>query len=344
MVLYLGKKFTSTTAGRRIVEATCEKCQTPYFYELAREGIGMASAPYYLGQEAAEKRAERSAQKNLSKLLVNDVELVPCPKCHWINESTVRRFRKQCYRGSWKYITLAIAFVVLSVPVVVAVADSSAQLLRFTLLFQLLAIAIVLMVTPLLRSRIRPNRLFPDPPVLPPGTPPAFLEQFDPNGSKAVIQAIPSVKAPADYAIIRPGQVQLPHLCMLCLQPPSTLYTPPFRVNPESEPPVLLCATCHKSLRKKWLVLAMGTAVAGLAVAAFVATLPAKIDNLGRWFAFIVMGLILLPTAIAILPNQFCRPYKLRVLDRSRGIFSFKARNPAFTQLVIDAVREHDLL
>jgi hypothetical protein len=32
MFVYVGKNFTATLTGRRIVEVCCDKCQTQFFY------------------------------------------------------------------------------------------------------------------------------------------------------------------------------------------------------------------------------------------------------------------------------------------------------------------------
>src|SRR5688500_3352479 len=97
-MFYFGKVFTATEAGRRMVSVRCEKCRTAFWYELSRVAVGRASAPYYLFQESAERRADRNAKRDLARRLEEDAELVPCPKCHWVNQELVNRYRSGLYR------------------------------------------------------------------------------------------------------------------------------------------------------------------------------------------------------------------------------------------------------
>ena len=69
MFVYVGKSYTATLRGSRIVPVTCERCQARFSYELIRVGIGRASAPYYIGQAAAADRAAKAAEKDLAKRL-----------------------------------------------------------------------------------------------------------------------------------------------------------------------------------------------------------------------------------------------------------------------------------
>src|ERR1044071_4157460 len=98
MFVYVGKRFTATATGRRIVEVRCDKCQAQYFYELLRQATGTASAPYYLGQNSAARRSEKIAQKRLAKRLAAESDLVGCPSCKWVNEELVRGYRRMRYR------------------------------------------------------------------------------------------------------------------------------------------------------------------------------------------------------------------------------------------------------
>ena len=98
MFVYVGKSFSSVVTGSRIVRVTCEKCHADFFYELVRQGKGAASAPYYIGQARAAKRAEKAARKSLEKKLAREAEMVPCPRCRWINQSLIQGYRRTRYR------------------------------------------------------------------------------------------------------------------------------------------------------------------------------------------------------------------------------------------------------
>src|SRR3954464_13576384 len=97
-MIYVGKDYSSTVSGRRLVSVVCEKCQTSYRYELTRQGHGSASSPYFLFADDLEDRAADRAQGNLAKRLDREAELVPCPKCYWINQDLVNRYRRRLCR------------------------------------------------------------------------------------------------------------------------------------------------------------------------------------------------------------------------------------------------------
>src|SRR5690242_15731697 len=107
MFVYVSRTFTTTVVGRRWEKVTCEKCQAEFHYELVRIGVGSSSAPYYIGQDSARQRASGTAQRNLDKRLAREAELVPCPKCRWVNQDLIRRYRRSLYRaGPWLSLLL----------------------------------------------------------------------------------------------------------------------------------------------------------------------------------------------------------------------------------------------
>src|SRR5438067_1274597 len=97
MHVYHAKVFKSSTSGLRVESVVCEKCATTFSYELVRVGAGTASAPYYIGQTAAKARADQRARADLQKRLAREAELVPCPKCHWVNDGLIERVRRRRY-------------------------------------------------------------------------------------------------------------------------------------------------------------------------------------------------------------------------------------------------------
>src|SRR5262245_32162294 len=98
MFLYFGKTFHSATAGALTVGVQCEQCQCEYFYQLTRIGTGAGSAAYNLGQTSASARAENESRHDLERRLAEEAELVPCPRCQWINDELVRGYRLGRYR------------------------------------------------------------------------------------------------------------------------------------------------------------------------------------------------------------------------------------------------------
>lgn len=347
-MIYAGREMTATIAGGRIEPVVCERCRTHFFYELTRVASGKASAPYFLFQGAATNRAEARAGRALATRLDADVEMVPCPKCLWVNKSLIDRYRRGLYRGAGKLnaIILASSFVVgpllfgvlsegfgLHSPNVMAV-------IPLTVLAAVVASIIVLIVRHRWRMSIDPNRLHPRPPVLPPGTPPAMVEEVDVRTGQTVLRAVPRPEDPQafgthEWAVLRPGQMKLPPNCCVCLGQPQTYYHSPVSVNSTNEDlPVPLCGTCASRLAGKWwlILLASGFAIAG--TASLMAIVMTFGDAFGRWFLFGTIGGISALVAPVILANSLCRPYQIRAVDPSRGIFRFRAKNAGFTALV----------
>ncbi len=183
MFLYFGKRFDSTQVGRRVVKVECNRCGCEYFYELTRIGIGAASAPYGIGTGSASRRAQKLSETDLQKRLTREADLVPCPRCNWINDELVQGYRRGRYRGLNK-LALLVGIIGTACGLICAwfvsigpPADRGAVpyvLFGGPAVFVLLTIAVILLRNAL-RWLIRPNRHFPRAPKLPPNTPPALM-------------------------------------------------------------------------------------------------------------------------------------------------------------------------
>src|SRR5271168_4267520 len=97
-VHYHAKVINAERVGGRIVRVACTRCGCEYFYKFTRIGIGSTQAPYGLGVDRATRKANQKAQKDLDRRLASEAELVPCPKCHWINDDLVVGCRRGSYR------------------------------------------------------------------------------------------------------------------------------------------------------------------------------------------------------------------------------------------------------
>ena len=97
-LLYFGKRLESARAGLCLVGVECDECGCEYSYELARIGSGGATAPYGIGKAAAARSSQQQSQRDLRKRLAYEAELVPCPKCNWINEELVHGYRLGRFR------------------------------------------------------------------------------------------------------------------------------------------------------------------------------------------------------------------------------------------------------
>jgi protein-arginine kinase activator protein McsA len=91
------KSVKSQASGNRIEAVICEKCQTRFYYKLARTGAGNASGLVFF-DESARLRAKTAAQHNLQLRLSQEAELVACPQCHWINQELIEKCRRQFFR------------------------------------------------------------------------------------------------------------------------------------------------------------------------------------------------------------------------------------------------------
>ena len=110
MFAYWGKHVASEHVGGRIVRVECAKCGCEYFYELTRIGTGSGTAPYGIGTASATRSAKEQSQRDLGQRLAFEAELVPCPKCNWINDDLVNGFRLGRYRRLGR-VAIGVGFV-----------------------------------------------------------------------------------------------------------------------------------------------------------------------------------------------------------------------------------------
>jgi len=202
MRLYFSKAFFAEPVEGSVVRVVaCEKCSTAFGYELKRVGFGSASAPYYLGQKSAKLRAERKAQKHLARQLACDVEMVPCPKCRWVNVAAIKAYRKPRYK-SWGLIALFPFLVALVVASPMLAFISLVQWVDHPVLWYVLygVIALLLIAGMLLMALmiwvewewnrwVDPNQWVDGQrqPVVPPNTPSAMLVEQTSDGGIIVV-------------------------------------------------------------------------------------------------------------------------------------------------------------
>jgi hypothetical protein len=347
--IYAGKSFTATQTGSRTVPVHCEKCQTEFFYDLVRQGTGQASAPYYIGQRGAQRRAEKAAAKALAKKLARDSELVPCPACHWINESLAISFRKMRLR--W-IVTSAVvlSFVIFLITFIVCAAQPRREFSEtwyLDLLYSALAIlpivGLAAVTGRILAGRINPNRNFPHPPRLLPGTPrgwtTAELSQPRPDDQGRYVPPAEADEIYPGWALFRAGRMQLAPVCCECLAPATAVYKPWFTLNkrPSLSPP--LCRDCRSRLRQGWFLAALGTVLASFA-GAFILAFSLVNHTADQLPLAIVFGVILAVVSLAIVPNYFTKPFSLRVVDKDRAIYRIWFRNEQYTELVRASARK----
>jgi hypothetical protein len=333
MLLYYGRRYDAASVGARVVGVVCEKCGCEYFYELARVGAGAASAPYAIGSAGAERSAKQQARKDLDRRLTEEAELVPCPKCRWINEELVAGHRRGRYRGA---TTLAVGLGVVGILASLAgawfvslgpAADRGA-LPYFLIGGPAVSIALaaaVLLLRYLLRARIRPNRHHPQPPRLPHGSPAALV----PNRANGQLEPADPAPEPGGRAgawiDFQVGRNSLPPICCQCLASaaPGSEYRRPVR--PAVDLVVPLCAPCaHRWTRHLWL-----GALAALALTAGVglpALLLIKLDEIVFWMAVVGLGIVA-PVVGSMVAGRMAEPVRVKVVDSSRGVVRLWFRN-----------------
>jgi hypothetical protein len=206
----------------------------------------------------------------------------------------------------------------------------------------------VLLLRRMLWQRVNPNATYPRPGPVPPGTPPALIETRNADTGELYLTPVPRAEGTeaavggVEWATFRPGQVVFPEVCCVCLDGATTGYAVPFSVNSGSEVPVPLCPGCAWDLKKMWWLAAFVVGLLAAAISAGIALAIPKTDEVGRWILFTFLTVFAVPVAAAVIPAMICRPYRLRTVDGDRGVVRFRAKNPAYTQLVAQQAREAD--
>ncbi len=180
-VHYHAKTINAERVGARLVRVACTRCGCEYFYKFTRIGSGSAQAPYGLGVGRATTKANQKAQKDLQRRMSSESELVPCPKCNWINEELVAGFRRGSYRKLGESAAaLGVFGVILTVILGFVVASVGPRGITWMLLIPVGVLSLsggMFLWRHWARGRIQPNQDHPLPPKLPVGSPPALLKE-----------------------------------------------------------------------------------------------------------------------------------------------------------------------
>lgn len=351
--IHFGKNFTRVVNGSQWRRVECERCRTAYFYLLSRAGVGHGEAPYYVGQKSAERRAATAAERSLAERLAHDVELVPCPKCKWVNESLVDQYRRRRYRG-WR---MGIGLLLLGGPVAALITfilmqedggrppPSHALPIAVAVCGGCLALAaLVASFRHWLRLRIDPNRDHPGPHELPPGTPPALLLRPSIGATPAMLEPALTARAAvndgepaAGWAVLRAGQSPFLEVCCACMADADRVFSLPFSEGAQPRAP--LCGACLGMLRRLWWQLAVMAFVATAIIVGTVTWLLPGVDDTGRMMIFTTFTVLCGITAVAVIPGRICRPFRLRTIDGERSVRRFAAHHPEYTRQLIECHR-----
>jgi hypothetical protein len=335
---YHAKVINAERVGKRLVRVACTRCGCEYYYNFTRIGVGSAQAPYGLGVDRATRTANHRAQKDLERRLALEAELVPCPKCNWINDELVAGFRRGSYRNLGdKAGLIAAVGVIIGVVLGVAFAFNPAAVLTYAFVLPaglLLFAGGLFLLRSWLRSRIRPNGDHPLAPKLPPGSPPALVK--DPMSGKLVAAKpeFTSLAAGQDWCDFQVGRHNLPPLCCGCLAPTTPDGGHLLRVTTTMRLTIPRCADCAQATQRRSRRLWWNGAMAGmLATAAIV--IPIKLDWLEFTIASVgVFAVSLIVTALVV--RRMTAPAKVAGGDRSRGVVRLRFRNADYARAVAE--------
>jgi hypothetical protein len=336
MIFYFGRHYASTSIGGRIREVICDKCKCQYFYELTLMGAGSADAPYAIGSDAADKRATEQAERDLEKRLADEAELVPCPKCHWINDNLIQGYRRGRYRG-WTRFVLGLLLVGICITLIGAwflsigpQADRSgvpSLLIGGPVISITLAGSIVLLRN-FHRNRIQPNRDYPLAPKVPRGSPVPLILNPSTGELELALATVEPDGGDGVWMDFQIGRSVFPSVCCGCLADvaPGSGHSRP--VYPGVALMIPLCKTCASRWKRRgWL----GALLALLLVLAVV--LPVlyilKLDEIIFWLAVGCVVLII-PMIGATIAGNLDAPFRVKSIDSSRGVVKLWFRNASF--------------
>lgn len=347
MIPYFASRYECSQSGTRIVGVDCEQCRCRYFYELTRIGIGSATAPYGLWSGYAEISSKEQSAQELQARLIEEAELVPCPRCQWINEALVEGYRLSRYRWALPLgagiaffgtvaALIAVSFLQLGPP-----ADRGAvpYVLIIGPAVSVVIGGLIVLVRNFLRSRIQPNHSFPAPPKLPAGVPPALLVHEATQTLHPVVCHEVSATGECEWFDFQIGRHRLPKCCSHCLNEASDkhVWTHPITVAVQLSVP--RCADCKRRSRgvylRAWCLAFPVSLAIGIGL-----LLIARLNDDFFWILAGCWVLICLAAA-AFYASARSAPVSLRIVDRSRGILRLKFRNPGYRPETIWTAQSH---
>jgi hypothetical protein len=358
MFIYIGKNFTATVTGSVLRKIPCERCQSEYGYQLSRTAQGTASAPYYIAQGAAQRRAQRAAAKRLARLLEHDEELVPCPGCGHVQMRAVLAARRRSYKPlkSLGIAAIALGAAGAIITGIVAANEPSNRsndgFVQFALVMAVVSVvgALLLLLRLMLARRFNPNTMPRGAWTPPPGTPPAIVPGHGAVESEGAPQVpMGSPAGGADFVaggtlpyashprcIVQIGRFTFPKCCSMCLEESAPHnYKLPFSVRGD-EIPLPLCGLCYSQIRRRaWKYMLLG-ACAGVTVALPIWLVPWTKEEGARIGLAIVAALFIGLFGAAILPDRRLRPCKLRTIDAQRGVLELWFANPEYGRRLMD--------
>jgi hypothetical protein len=338
--IYVGKNFTATATGSVVKEVTCIQCADRYWYELSRFAQGVATSPYYIAQGWAASRAQRSADKKLARMLRDDCEVVPCPKCSTVQPQMMLYLRKRMYGTlrNWSYILPLVGIAIVGLFTFVYWADRNRRSESDYTPYLLAAagcVGLSVLMSGVRKWLIARGEWIKE---AMSGAPPALVRE-DPGNPQSALRPVPRPSGADDdspwvtFSLLR---IPLPDICCQCTAPGQTVFKTPFTMNGETAMALALCHECARQIRVRWWKYAGFTMLVLFVIATGMIAIPAYFGAKDI-FAY-VFGAIALMTlggafAVAMFPGWMVRPFEHRWVDSSRGIIRIRFDNPQFTRL-----------
>lgn len=340
MLFYFEKQIETVNIGGRVVGVACNKCGCEYFFELTRIGTGIGTAHYGIGTASATRSAREQSQHDLRQRLALEAELVPCPKCNWINDELVQGYRLGRYRrlgmlalgvGFFGTVGSLICAWFISIGPAIDRVALPYFLFYGPLLFVSFAIGMILLRS-WMRSRIEPNRNFPLAPKLPRGSPPALLADESSGQLRPAAADESRGTVPIDWHDFQIGRHSFPPLCCGCLQIAAMEFAYKQPVSTAIDLEVPRCADCANNSKRAfrriwWTVAAIGSLV-GTGV-----IMPLNLESFEFWIIIVAYLLILIGLA-SFVASTATSPVKITIGDESRGVLRLRFRNAEYGQLV----------
>jgi hypothetical protein len=337
-VFGFSRTFATSLAASITKRVECEKCRCTYFYHLAR--------PYATKRARTTTRAEARAE--LRAWLKHESEPVPCPKCGWIQAYMVRELLRASHPWmSWlgKAIFI-VTFTLLGgllLGLSIARPDRVKPALPYFGAAALVASAAggaLLARRHVLTQRIDPNRDYPQHPRPIPGAPPPLLPAGPPDESGAVMLVCARPVEPdfEDDWLAWQLADRFVRVCCVCSGDHEREFATP--VDSPRNLRVPLCTRCYRIIALKWWGWALGSIVAGIALAGLVAKLVPALDDLSRAILWAGLGLSISVSTVMTIPRLLVLPYRMRMLDPRRLVVRLKFVNAEYTRRLGERIRQ----
>lgn len=349
-----GTTYVAAQIAPVVRQVHCEKCGCDYAYEMIRRGTGVTSTVYELFPQRQSKAAVARAAKSLQRQLEQDHDPVGCPDCGWIQRAMVADLRRRAYGWMMKP-ALAISLFLLLFDALWLVLLISAYLRREHVIPAVIVLGIVVATVAVailsgtaglrhvLRSRINPNRGYPDEPGYIPGAPQAVRLCDSSRGApRAVFVRDPKLPyerkrrelEPGGWITVQLARFQCPQRCCKCLS--ATSETHKLRITRLAQASVPFCADCRRQAMRSRIIF-YSIVILVCVGAGFLLPLlcGAKFDiNISTLIA-IVFGVLAL-IAGALLSFRLPGPVRFSRFRHDLNTVRLRFRNPAYAPLVIE--------